>query len=430
MLLPPHGGGRRSAARATAGGPAGARVPHLLHARRRVLVPWNAFITAVELLLYLYPAPPVDRRLLRRLHGLLFHPAGTHRAVLSPSPARRRGSTRGSPLHARALVVPSWTRLRQSGVPCLYGAFDVTVAAHRCCAASPTRSCRVGSSAFAGELPERYMQAVVAGTAASGVLVSALRVITKAVYPQDAHGLRKSAILYFVVSIVVMVICVVCYNLAYKLPVVVYYKNIKKRAEKAEEDGGMYGSTWRSTLWSIVGRVKWHGIGVALIYAITLSIFPGYITEDVHSESLKDWYPIMLITAYNVFDLLGKSVPAVYSLQNANIAVAGSFARLLFYPLFYGCLHGPSFFRTEFPVTILTCLLGLTNGYLTCILMTLAPKAVPIQHSETAGIVIVLFLVTGLVIGSFVACVISVPCSKLTPVYPLKGQWYGFLKDQ
>ena len=111
----------------------------------------------------------------------------------------------------------------------------------------------------------------------------------------------------------------------------------------------------------------------------------------------------MLITAYNVIDLVGKSLPAFYFLENANIAVAGSFARLLFYPLFYGCLHGPSFFRTEIPVTILTCLLGFTNGYLTCILMTLAPKAVPIQHSETAGIVIVLFLVAGLVVGSFVA---------------------------
>jgi equilibrative nucleoside transporter 1/2/3 len=235
------------------------------------------------------------------------------------------------------------------------------------------------------------------------VLVSAMRVFTKALYPQDAHGLRQSAILYFIVGIVVMIMCIVCYNVADRLPVVVYYKDIKKRAQKAEVGGGMTGPAWRSTLWSIVGTVKWYGIGVILIYAVTLSIFPGYITEDVHSETLKDWYPILLISAYNVFDLVGKALPAVYLLQNANIAVAGSFARLLFYPLFYGCLHGPNFFRTEIPVTILTCLLGLTNGYLTSILMILAPKAVPIHHSETAGIVIVLFLGVGLVIGSFVS---------------------------
>ena len=33
-----------------------------------------------------------------------------------------------------------------------------------------------------------------------------------------------------------------------------------------------------------------------LIYIVTFSIFPGYITEDVHSDILKDWYPILLIS--------------------------------------------------------------------------------------------------------------------------------------
>uniref|UniRef100_A0A0D9X5D5 Equilibrative nucleotide transporter 1 n=1 Tax=Leersia perrieri TaxID=77586 RepID=A0A0D9X5D5_9ORYZ len=366
------------------------------------LLPWNAYITAVDYFSYLYPGAPVDRVFSVSYMLACFLPLVLIVLCFPKSSAPARINTGLSLFTVALLVVPVMDAAYVKGVPGLYGAFDVTVAATVLCGVADALV-QGGVIGFAGELPERYMQAVVAGTAVSGVLVSALRVITKGVYPQDAHGLRKSAILYFVVSIVVMIICIVCYNVADKLPVVVYYKNIKKRAQKAEEDGGMLGSAWRSTLWSIVGRVKWHGIGIALIYLITLSIFPGYITEDVHSETLKDWYPIMLITAYNVFDLVGKSLPAIYFLENANIAVAGSFARLLFYPLFYGCLHGPSFFRTEIPVAILTCLLGLTNGYLTCILMTLAPKAVPIQHSETAGIVIVLFLVTGLVIGSFVA---------------------------
>lgn len=232
-----------------------------------------------------------------------------------------------------------------------------------------------------------------------------MRIVTKAIYPQDAHGLRKSANLYFIVSIVVMVFCIICYNVADRLPIVQYYKDIKFQAQKEEnsEKGSMSGSAWRSTLWHIVGRIKWFGFGIFLIYVVTLSIFPGYITEDVHSEVLRDWYPIMLITGYNVFDLVGKSLTAFYLLENTNIAVGACVARLLFYPLFLGCLHGPEFFRTEIPVTVLTCLLGLTNGYLTSILMILAPKTVPIHHAETAGIAIVLFLVLGLAVGSIVS---------------------------
>lgn len=202
-----------------------------------------------------------------------------------------------------------------------------------------------------------------------------------------------------------MVICIIFYNMADRLPVIKYYKELKLQVVNVEieENGPLTGPAWRKTLWHIVGEVKWYGFGILLIYIVTLSIFPGYITEDVQSEILKDWYSIMLISGYNVFDLVGKSLTSVYLLENAKIAIGACVARLLFYPLFWGCLHGPKFFRTEIPVTLLTCLLGLTNGYFTSVLMILAPKVVPLQHSETAGIVIVLFLIIGLAIGSVVA---------------------------
>lgn len=239
----------------------------------------------------------------------------------------------------------------------------------------------------------------------AGVLISLLRIITKAAYSQDALGLRKSANLYFSVSIMIMAICIVFYNVAHRLPVIRYYKALKVQAvyEEKELEGPLTGSHWRSSLLNTVGKVKWCGFGIVLIYLVTLSIFPGYITEDVHSELLKDWYAVILITGYNVFDLVGKSLTAFYLLENAEIAIWGCVLRLLFFPLFYGCLHGPEFLRSEIPVTMLTCLLGLTNGYLTSVLMILAPKAVPLQHAETAGIVIVLFLVIGLAAGSAVS---------------------------
>ena len=236
------------------------------------------------------------------------------------------------------------------------------------------------------------------------MLVSALRIFTKAVYPQDASGLQKSANLYFSVSIVIVFLCMVFYNMVHKLPVMKYYKELKVEAVTANEDNGpLTGPVWRSTVWNIVRRIRWYGFGIVLIYVVTLAIFPGYITEDVHSQILKDWYPILLIAGYNVFDLVGKCLTAVYLLQNAKVAIGGCIARLLFFPLFLGCLHGPKFFRTEIPVTILTCLLGLTNGYLTSALMILIPKIVMLQHAETAGIVSVLFLVFGLAAGSVIA---------------------------
>ncbi|KAI4382598.1 hypothetical protein MLD38_008543 [Melastoma candidum] len=370
------------------------------------LLPWNAFITAVDYFSYLYPDESVDRvfavvYMLVALVSLL--------AILFFLSSRKASSrdafvriNLGLFLFVLALlVVPVLDVAYIKGRTGLYDGFYVTVGA---IALSGFADALVqgGIIGSAGEMPERYMQAVVAGTAASGVLISLLRVITKAAYPQDSEGLRQSANLYFAVGIVIMALCIVFYNIADRLPVIKYFKELKMQAvnEEKEETGV---AAWRLSLWSVVGRIKWHGLGIVLIYVVTLAIFPGYITEDVHSELLKDWYSIMLISAYNVFDLVGKSLTAYYLLENAKIAIWCTVGRLLFFPIFYLCLHGPKFLGTEIPVTILTCLLGLTNGYLTSVLMILAPKVVELQHAETAGIVIVLFLIIGLAIGSVVA---------------------------
>nr|GMD15084.1 equilibrative nucleotide transporter 1 [Ipomoea batatas] len=365
------------------------------------LLPWNAFVTAVDYFSYLYPDASVDRvfavvYMVVGLICLLLIIAFAHKSSLFVR------INVGLALFVVALLaVPLMDVFYVKGSVGVLGGYYLTVGMVGLCGLADglVQSGVIGA---AGELPDRYMQAVVAGTAASGILVSLLRILTKAVYPQDADGLRKSANLYFIVSIAVMVLCIVFYNVAHKLPVIKYYNDLKAQAvnEEKEEKGNLSTKLWKTTLWDIIGTIKWYGFGILVIYVVTLSIFPGYITEDVHSQILDDWYPILLITGYNVFDLVGKSLTALYAIGKAKVAIAACFARLLFLPLFYGCLHGPEFFRTEIPVTVLTCLLGLTNGYLTSVLFILAPKTVQLQHAETAGIVVVLFLVIGLAAGS------------------------------
>ncbi|KAK7263935.1 hypothetical protein RJT34_31534 [Clitoria ternatea] len=367
------------------------------------LLPWNAFITAVDYFSYLYPDASVDRvfAVVYMLIGLL----GIFLIILysHKSNAFVRINVGLALFVVSLLIVPLLDAFYVKGRVGLYGGFYVTAATVGLSSVADilVKTSILGS---AGELPERYTQAVIAGTAASGVLVSALRIFTKVVFSQDAIGLQKSANLYFTVSIVIVFICMVFHNLVHRLPVMKYYNELKVQAVTVNEDNGsVSGAVWRSTVWDVVGRIKWYGFGIVLIYVVTLAIFPGYITEDVHSQILKDWYPILLITGYNVFDLVGKSLTAVYLLENEKIAIGSCIVRLLFFPLFLGCLHGPQFFRTEIPVTILTCLLGLTNGYLTSVLIILIPKTVKLQHAKTAGIASVLFLVFGLAAGSIIA---------------------------
>ena len=99
-------------------------------------------------------------------------------------------------------------------------------------------------------------------------------------------------------------------------------------------------------------------------------------------------------------DLMGKSLTAFYVMQSMTRAIWVATARLLFYPLFVVCLHGPKWLKTEVPMVVLTFLLGFSNGYLTSVLMILTPKSVPLSESELSAIVMTGFLGFGLVGGS------------------------------
>ncbi|XP_022956603.1 equilibrative nucleotide transporter 1-like [Cucurbita moschata] len=365
------------------------------------LLPWNIFITAVDYFSFIYPETRVDRifavaNLLVALIGLVFVVLYSHKSV-----ARVRINVGMIIFTVALLLVPVLDLSYIRGRVGLYNGFHVTVGSIVLCGAGDAlvQGSVVGC---AGELPERYMQAAVSGFGAAGVLVSVMRIVTKAIYPQDAHGLRQSANLYFAVGISIMILCIVLYNLAAMLPVVKHFESIKKQ-EKEEHGDRLFGSMDKSTLWDIINRVKIYATGLVLINVVTLSIFPGFITEDVHSEIFKDWYSALLITGYNVFDLIGKYLSSVYVIENPRTAFGSCIGRLVFYPLFLGCLHGPEFLRSEVPVIVLTYLLGLTNGYLTAVNLILAPKAVAFEYAEKTGVILVLFSFSGLAIGSVVA---------------------------
>ncbi|KMZ59009.1 Equilibrative nucleoside transporter 1 [Zostera marina] len=370
-----------------------------------LLIPWNTFITAVDYFTYIYPSIPVDRVftlafiVVSIVFLLLIILIGQH------SSAFLRINI-GIGLMVLCLAIPLVVdRVLVNGKQGVYEGFYFTVLALAIGGVADAFG-KGGLFGSVGELPKIYMIAVNSGGAASGVIISMLRIITKSIYPQNAYGLRKSANLYFVVSMAVSIICIFCYNLSHKIPIIRYYNEFNKkaieieRAQKITSPAHSSASNWRSTLWKILHHVKFCGFGIFLVYTISLSIFLNLISEEPSSHYLKDWYSIIVITAYNLFDLVGRALPAIYTIQNQKIAVGASVARLLFFPVYLGFIHGPMFLRSEVSMIALSSAVGLSNGYLTSIIMMLATQSIDIQHAEMAGIAMIFFLSFGLLGGS------------------------------
>nr|XP_043625219.1 equilibrative nucleotide transporter 8-like [Erigeron canadensis] len=356
------------------------------------LLPWNALITAIDYFGYLYPDKHVEKvfsvaYMSSSLLVLIMMISWTSFSKLVTFQVRMNI---GFTMFVVSLMITptidwAWQDMPKKSSSSFYAVVSSVVFCGL--ADGLIGGSLVGS---AGKLPKEYMQAVFAGTASSGILVSLLRIITKASLPHDSQGLKKSAHLYFLVSTLILLMCMVCCTLLYKLSVMEQHFQLLQQNP----------SSSRTKLWDVAKMIQWPALGIFIIYTVTLSIFPGFLAENIESELLKDWYPIMLITTYNIADFAGKSFTALYVLKNITKATWGCLGRLLLYPLFTACLHGPKWLKNEVFVVFLTVILGFSNGYLTSVIMILAPKSVPPSEAEMAAVVMALFLGLGLVSGS------------------------------
>ncbi|XWS39522.1 hypothetical protein CRYUN_Cryun18bG0062700 [Craigia yunnanensis] len=259
-----------------------------------------------------------------------------------------------------------------------------------------------------------FIQSFVAGLAASGAITSALRLITKAVFDNSQDGLRKGALLFFAISAVFELLCVLLYAYVFpKLPIVKYY-----RSRQPLKDLKLLQLTWllvaskhclkmyaevdskhqeRLSNKKLLLQNIDYALDMLLIYVLTLSIFPGFLSEDTGNHSLGTWYALVLIAMYNVWDLIGRYIPLVkfLKLESRKGLTTVILSRFLLIPAFYFTAK----YGDQGWMIMLTSFLGLTNGYLTVCILTSAPKGYKGPEQNALGNLLVLFLLGGIFAG-------------------------------
>ncbi|MCH94504.1 equilibrative nucleotide transporter 3-like, partial [Trifolium medium] len=149
------------------------------------------------------------------------------------------------------------------------------------------------------------LQSFLCGLAASGALTSGLRLITKAAFDNSKDGLRKGAILFFAISTFFELLCVLLYAFVFpKIPIVKYYRSIAasegcktvsadlaaggiQTIPKGEEDLAQKQER-KGNKQLFLENIDYL-LDMFLIYALTLSIFPGFLSEDTGAHSLGTW---------------------------------------------------------------------------------------------------------------------------------------------
>ncbi|KAG8099694.1 hypothetical protein GUJ93_ZPchr0013g35494 [Zizania palustris] len=269
----------------------------------------------------------------------------------------------------------------------------------------------VGDLAFM--CPE-FMQSFLAGLAASGVLTSALRLITKASFENSQNGLRNGAIMFFSITCFFELVCLLLYAYVFpKLPIVKYYRakaasegsktvasDLAAAGHKTEHDRQVEEDPQKferlSTRELLMKNID-YAADIFLIYVLTLSIFPGFLSEDTGSHGLGTWYALVLIAMYNVWDIIGRYLPLIecVKITSRKGLTAAILSRFLFIPAFYFTAK----YGDQGYMIFLTSLLGLTNGHLTVCVLTEAPKGYKGPEQNALGNVLVVCLLAGIFSG-------------------------------
>uniref|UniRef100_A0A7S1SXV4 Equilibrative nucleoside transporter n=1 Tax=Tetraselmis chuii TaxID=63592 RepID=A0A7S1SXV4_9CHLO len=414
-----------------------------------LLLPWNAFITAVDYFTALYPGQHVDRVIpvAYNVPNLL---AMSATLPFSQSLGARLRIILGfSGFLAATIAIPVIDAIMlggsREGTSSTY-AITLFFAALLGASDGVAQGSLFGA---AGCLPAKYTQAVCSGTSWSGLVVSMLRIVTKAALPTTPAGLRSSAFLYFEIASVIVALCIIIDGVVIpRLSVVRHFKACGPGAPSSDsaawrkkgdafvtsqssdgagavsatdtaeiemvaledvtgnEEGGMAllnsgpqkpQLEFRDYL-AVVQHMKLEAVSLVIIYWVTLAIFPGFLAEDVHSEEIGDWYPILLITAYNFGDVAGKCGPLVFPFFQPRLVLLLSAVRFVFVPAFY---FASVYVAPAWVIGLLTLALGATNGHLTACAMMSAPRGLDQVKAELSGILSALFLVVGITIGAF-----------------------------
>ncbi|CAN0852652.1 Equilibrative nucleotide transporter 3 [Linum grandiflorum] len=266
----------------------------------------------------------------------------------------------------------------------------------------------VGELSF---MSPELIQSYYGGMAACGAMTSVLRLVTKAGFENVHHGLRKGVIMFLAISISVEFLCIILYSFYLpKLPIINYYRSkaSKEGSKTVAADlraAGIQGNQGDSVtpppprLSTKMLLVKNYDFILALFltYAVSLSIFPGFISENTGTHGMGSWYILVLIAMYNGWDLIGRYVPVVnqIKLESRKGLMIAAVARFALVPAFYFAAR----YADKGWMIALTSVLGLTTGYLTVCVTTLAPQGYTGPEQNALGNLLVLSVLAGIFAG-------------------------------
>jgi len=260
------------------------------------------------------------------------------------------------------------------------------------CAASTLFGAIAGLAAL---FPPENTVAIMIGNGVAGIVTAFLRIITKLSFPRDSEGLQKSAFIFFGISAFMIAICIMSYLIMIRLEYFQFYFEKNKESKNTV-------STHSINNISVWNGIRKQAITVFYVFFVTLALFPGVTSLITSKGDLGDWFQIILVSLFMLFDFIGRSIPRWNHLFSQRTLWIPTASRSIFFILFFLCIKLPVF-SNDYLAYILMALFALSNGYFGTLAMMFGPLNVAPHEKESAGIMMTFFLNAGIFSGALFA---------------------------
>ncbi|KAJ8927108.1 hypothetical protein NQ314_020381 [Rhamnusium bicolor] len=246
------------------------------------------------------------------------------------------------------------------------------------------------------------------GQALGGIFAAIAEIVSLSIGASSTH----SALVYFIIGNITIVIAIICYVVLEKTVFFKYHLIHQPELNEFQSESVSLDICYKE----ILKKMWCYGFSVFLTFAITLSVYPG-VTVLIESEGKghghrwNDVYfvPTIAYLLFSVGDYLGR-IFAGRILKPKSIMVLQilSISRFIFIPLLMLCNAQPRYywavvFDRDYQYILILFLCALSNGYLANITAIYVPKIVDHHEKEIASSIMTVFMGVGLTLGSAVS---------------------------
>ncbi|KAH8361021.1 hypothetical protein KR093_011757 [Drosophila rubida] len=269
----------------------------------------------------------------------------------------------------------------------------------------------------AGLFPSEYMTAVVSGQALGGILTALAFILVLAF---DA-GPSTTAFVFFCLGALLIFFCIVSYSAMSRQAFFNYYleggdKYKVISAQPSHSRTEETGVPLEPMLRQVMSKIYLHAACLALLYATTLSVYPAVtvLMQSEHAASHTEWsdvyyLPVVNYLFFNCGDYFGRLIAGFLERPtNTQTTLLLTVVRVVLVPCFLlsnSSEHHflPTLVQHDYTFMAMIIVFALSNGYLTNILLVMAPRSVKQHEKELASSIMAASLSVGMAIGSLLS---------------------------